>query len=288
MDSFDSAQNFNSKRIQAKGWFLTYPRCDLEKERVLPFLEEIGEIKDYVIAKEFHEDGTPHLHVFVSYVRKITLTPRKFDLGTIHGNYQVSKSWNAVKRYCKKGGDFIANFDTDSAMAKQGKRNLRLYTDNLKDLIAEGLIHPSQLSRVIDGRKIYESMFKDKEEIIDIEKKRHFWWYGESNAGKSYKLRQLRKLDPSNWFQIPPNNDWKGYNNEKYLYFDEFKGQVTIQALNTICDGGSKMNTKGGTVVLRQDVVVYILSNYQIDGCYTVNCDTLHNRFNQEEIVRNY
>lgn len=64
---------------------------------------------------------------------------------------------------------------------------------------------------------------------------------------------------------------------------DEFKGQLSVQQLNRICDGGAKMNVKGGTVQIRWDCQVIILSNYSIRDCYDkideVLLESLHNRF---------
>lgn len=42
----------------------------------------------------------------------------KWDMGTYHGNYQVAKSWRAVDKYCKKGGDYISNINLDNAKKK--------------------------------------------------------------------------------------------------------------------------------------------------------------------------
>lgn len=116
------------KRNYAKGFFLTYPKCDISKEAALPLLRAVDnhEIVEYVIAEEKHQDGTPHLHAFIKYDKKVEYKSTKWDLQEYHGNYQAAKSWNAVKTYCKKEGSFIANIDTESAMQKKGKRNAAL------------------------------------------------------------------------------------------------------------------------------------------------------------------
>ena len=98
------------------------------------------------------------------------------------------------------------------------------------------------------------------------------------------------KNDPDNWFQIPTNNDWIGYSGEKNLYLDEFKGQLTIQEINRICDGSAKVNVKGGTLQLASDVVVHICSNFNIKDCYkkteAVLLESLYNRFNEKLCVK--
>ena len=61
---------------------------------------------------------------------------------------------------------------------------------------------------------------------------------------------------------MPTNNDWNGYAGEDNLYIDEYKGQLTVQELNRVCDGGAKVNTKGGTAMLSWTPTVYVLSNH--------------------------
>lgn len=137
---------------------------------------------------------------------------------------------------------------------------------------------------------IAKKRVRDRKDASPLKKKRHEWLYGESNTGKSTILREEIADEPENWFQIPPNNDWTGYYNQEHLYYDEYVGQLKMSELNRICDGGAKMNTKGGTVELAKDVVVHIVSNYSIDECYSEqkNLDTLKNRFIENKLVKKY
>lgn len=91
-------------------------------------LEQVGAVQEYVIASEKHQDGSPHVHAFVKYTKKVLFGPNRWDIYGHHGNYQVAKSWNAAAKYCKKDGDFIANIDTESAEQKKGKFNKMLAT----------------------------------------------------------------------------------------------------------------------------------------------------------------
>lgn len=139
------ANTSKDTRVRAIGWFLTYPQCPLTKEEALEQLHATGKIKEHVIAAEKHEDGNGHLHCFIKYETKATLTPTKFDLrsndGTIyHGNYQVAKSWAAVEKYCKKDGDFIASFNTADAKAKKAKVNIEVLAMTTREAILEGAI----------------------------------------------------------------------------------------------------------------------------------------------------
>lgn len=62
----------------------------------------------------------------------------KWDMGTYHGNYQVAKSWRAVDKYCKKGGDYISNINLDNAKKKQNKL---LLSKTAKEAVDDGDIN---------------------------------------------------------------------------------------------------------------------------------------------------
>lgn len=265
------------KRIQAKGFFLTYPQCTLTKEELLELLQTLPiktPIEEYVIAEERHKDGSPHLHAFIKYASKITFSPKLWDISTFHGNYQVSKSWKAVRKYCEKEGNYISNFAVEEAKNKHSKKITyeHLSRDPI-DLVEEGILPPMSLPNFVKAQQLF-SLLKKKRERIDItdlpnDKQRHAWVYGPSNTGKTTKLKtMIETLGESECFQIPYNNDWVGYNQERVLYCDEFKGQLTAQDLNRLCDGNAKVNTKGGSAQLHPCPQICILSNYSIKECF--------------------
>lgn len=290
---------------KAKGWFLTYPQCPCPREDCLADLKDgLMEkrklsIEEYIICKEEHENGDPHLHAFIKLDKRIRFSPTLFDIiyegKTYHGHYEVAKSWNAVKEYVKKDGNYISNINPEAAEKKQSKKLgvKELEMDPL-DLLEQGVISAFQLTNFVKNQNMYrllKNKRKAESEIdLELEKKRHEWIYGESNTGKTYRIKKQIKENPGDWFQIPLNNDWIGYQNEKHLYIDEFKGQLTIQELNRICDGGAKVNTKGGSLQLRNDVVVHICSNFNIKECYKkteeVLLESLYNRFMEKLMVK--
>lgn len=68
-------------------------------------------ILNYIIAKEDHEDGTPHVHVYLQLDQRVSISdPAFLDLWGHHGNYQVVRSSKAVEAYCTKEEDYITNF----------------------------------------------------------------------------------------------------------------------------------------------------------------------------------
>lgn len=291
-------RNDDFRGKKAKGFFLTYAKCPLEKEVLLKLLEPIcdlvGGMKEYVIAREKHQDGSYHLHAFVKLNRRQRWIKDRFDVydsitgKKYHCNCQVAKSWGAVKTYVKKDHDYIASFNVKSAMAKKGKMKKEDLLREVDDVLDEGIITPMQVASFYKNQCVYKMLINNKRKMPDElpPKKRHQWNYGESNSGKTTRLREfIRTYGEENCFQIPTNNDWVGYNDQKYLYLDEYIGQLTIQQLNAICDGGAKVNVKGGTVQLRYDVTVIICSNKSIRECYAKAEDriieTLYNRFDE-------
>jgi len=98
-------------RVNAKNIFFTYPQCPITKERLRDFLLEKG-CTSYVVSRELHEDGSPHLHALgVWTVRKNITSAAAFDVDGYHPNFQTAKNLPNVYRYVIKCGDFIKNCD---------------------------------------------------------------------------------------------------------------------------------------------------------------------------------
>ena len=294
---------------KAKGWFLTWPQCPASPvdcfDDLKDKLQENRNLKivEYLIAQEEHKDGNKHLHAFIKLDKRIRFNATLFDFicegKTYHGNYQPAKSVKAVVGYCTKENNYITNLNVKALLQKQNKKlGVEELEKDALDLLDQGVISAFQLSSFVKNQNIYK-LLKAKREAnkyalnLDLPKQRHFWYYGPSNSGKTYKLRSMIMKEPQNWFQIPTNDDWMGYNNEKFLYIDEFKGQMSIQKLNALCDGGLKVNVKGSSTVVHPECVVYVCSNYNIKECYERVCkdkpdviEGLYNRFNEILCVR--
>ena len=279
----------------AKGWFATWPKCPIGKEMALAALQDRYEIAEYVICEEEHKDETKHLHAFIKLAKKKRWSENMFDIDGYHGNYQIAKSWRAVINYVKKDGNYISNINLDNAQKKQSKMKKEDLLKDVDQVLDEGLITPMQVASFYKNQQVYKMLQQKRQKMPEKlpDKKRHLWFYGASNTGKTYKLREMMKeTGEEKWFQIPTNNDWIGYNGEKYLYMDEFKGQLSIQQLNNICDGNYKVNVKGGSTWIGWECQVIICSNYSIKDCYN-KCEdnileTLYNRFVEKELMIKY
>ncbi|OMJ20208.1 Replication-associated protein A [Smittium culicis] len=113
VQSTASASTSNSSRgyrIGGKSFFLTYPHWNLDLNVVLTALQEKLTFDRYIIAREKHFSGDPHIHVYLSRnAVKETRNPRFFEILGFHGNYQVCRSSKSVQVYVVKGNDYITN-----------------------------------------------------------------------------------------------------------------------------------------------------------------------------------
>lgn len=68
----------------------------------------------------------------------------------------------------------------------------------------------------------------------------------------------------------PYNNDWTGFNPDYHdvIVFDEYKGQLTIQELNRLCDKYTRLNTKGGSIAKNREIQICVFSNFDPADCY--------------------
>lgn len=77
------------------------------------------DFEDYVIAQEMHEDGTPHLHIWLQAREKKKFNIRdatKLDLLEHHGNYQAARNQSAVLKYVTKDGKWISNLPEEQVL----------------------------------------------------------------------------------------------------------------------------------------------------------------------------
>lgn len=105
-----------SFRIQGRNLFLTYPQCSLDRQLIYDHLLKLqvgSESADKIcVAKELHEDGNTHYHVFLSYPKRRNITNQRiFDIGNFHPNVQSCRSVKNVLKYVTKDNDYLANFE---------------------------------------------------------------------------------------------------------------------------------------------------------------------------------
>ncbi len=286
------------KSVRVKQYFITMPKCTVLPQDALHIWNADGKIEEWVVAQELHKDGTTHLHAYLKYKIKVLWSPRKWDLNEFHGHYAPCKSPKNVMQYCIKDGQFISNINLEALKAKQNKHiMLEDFDKDAIDLLENGKLHPMSLNNFLKNQETYKKLKAAKnrpvvnKHTLKIDKKRHIWIYGETNTGKTTELKSmLNSYGSTECFQIPVNGDWSKYNYEKYLWLDEYKGQLTIQELNKICDCLCSVTGKyiSGGIDLNPEAIVIITSNYNIKQCYNKTdpdlIQSLYNRFTETEM----
>lgn len=209
-DNTENIQPINNEpnfRLRSQMIFLTYPRCDISKEELLNHLKSLRPLKDYVIGKELHEDGYPHLHCWINYnVRLDTKNCKYFDYKGFHcnikkpGNRELDKLY--IIRYCAKGNDFITNIDIkknndkiEEILQKKGKRTA-------EEIFQEAINKKSK-------KETIEFLEEYKPEILIKN-------FNSLNSYLDYKHKPIinnapKKLyDQDSWINIPKEFlDWK-------------------------------------------------------------------------------
>lgn len=254
-------------RAGGKGWFLTYPKCGLDKETLVVVLSSFSPhpVEEYIVARELHGDGEPHLHCFVKFQNKVVLDKngRKFDFLGHHGNYQVAKSWRAVQAYCKKGDDYISNISVESAQQGKAKRSVDILTrTDLKSLVEDGTIGALQLVQAQKARQAW-ALLEEPEDQPDV---RGIWIHGPSGSGKTHLVTHKEPL----LYKKPQNKWWDGYEGQPAVLLDDFdcKGQGLDHLLKIWTDKWScKGETKGGTIPLNYQRF-YVTSNFTIEHLF--------------------
>lgn len=269
-------------RNQVRTWFLTYPKAPehLTKEILLVHLSDTGDVKDYVIAKEAHEDGTPHFHVYLKYasggVRRSAISV--FDLPgghysdtPVHGNYQACRGPAAVVKYVTKDGDWISNITNIETYGTDGKRAVRqqILDEGAEFAVANLLIHPKdylQLKRSLDA---YGLQTMKRREFLDT---RGMWIHGATGMGKTHFALDYAKEHGYSVFSKDANKWWDGYSGENLVLIDDVSPDNTKYLARKYKLWMDKWNlaqceVKCGTIPTDYDVFC-ITSQYTIEECF--------------------
>lgn len=289
----DYEGNGKKFRFNARAVFLTYSKCDVSIHDCMDFLKDKLKIKQIIVSKELHQDGTPHLHVYAEFDKIDTKNVRFFDMNGFHPYITRPKSKYFVIRYvCKKKDfeDFGINaqkyLDEQKEKYVKNKKGKGKMKKILKDVLENKIELVNAVLQepmlIINYDRIKKNLIEWKIDSLKWErgkieyfafnkniKRRHYWIWGEPDAGKSYFKDKLVKFYKYNIYQMPPNDDWSFYTKEEIFYIDEFEGQIQLHTLNKVCDGHNcKMNTKGGSTYLAVNTLVFIFSNHIPEEVY--------------------
>lgn len=264
--------------LNSAQFFLTYPRCTLSKEEVLQqlSLKPHHGIDKYVICQEQHKDGEYHIHVYLKLLfRKRTRSATFWDLYSVptlsinedmnlavritwHGHYESCRSPRAVKKYCKKDGNFLTNcidkvLDKPSESMKHWTDVVDLTKENKIDEACKLLwtkkprdmcLHASNILtnlQSLNPPTIYQSIYQDW--VVPcilttalnggILKKKSLVLFGPPGWGKTC---YARSLFPNHLF-VTHLDCLKQYNGEECLIFDDMEfGHLPRSTNIYVCD----------------------------------------------------
>lgn len=179
-------------------------------------------------------------------------------------------------------------------------RNKYLIEHSVKYLIDEGAIPLEKIKLISEAKSIYGNLIDDDREELpdpipnpwglrlnnDRDNKRcHFWiWSKESNRGKTSlarelvsKYRGIHKTGHFDWWCIRKDCD--------FIILDEYKGGLSYDELNSLCDGTYEFNSKGNPLfVLDTKPIVIIFSNKNIESVYPHMFHLVSSRFYEYEL----
>lgn len=286
-------------RLRAKNLFLTFPKCQEEKEVVMDRVRQMfhNSLKYAVVAREKHQDGENHLHVLIHLKRQFSTSDANFadSLSGQHGNYQACRSLKKTQEYCFKEGDYIVHgvdpikrrkskdgkFDliAKEIMAGQGFQNIvnkypgiaMIQKKKVEDFIQWNSLNLTLLQRWDwTGMKLMPQYNEETKKIVEwlnlnIQQKREFkqkqlMIIGPQNTGKTSLINALER-----WcriYHIPATEDFYDLYDDNLFdlaVLDEFKASKTIQWLNLWLQGGIMNIRKKGSQYLKKKNIPTII-----------------------------
>lgn len=147
----------NGNRWSAKKFFLTIPKTDAPKREVLEYYLNKMNISKAAIAREYHKDGTKHLHLYIEFIVKKDIKNTTY--------------FNLPDRFSKYG-NINVNIDTIKKKTKENIYSYMCKTD----------------------KKVYSYGFNIRKDAYGKLKKKEIWY---KIAIGEWSLRDYILYDPS-------------------------------------------------------------------------------------------
>jgi hypothetical protein len=202
-------------RISCSHLAITYPQCDLDQEVIKERLfSKLDCIQHYVIAREQHQDGNYHIHVYLGLQKKCDIrNARFFDIEGFHPNVQACWSPKQWYNYVKKDGNYVEDFNFQCLQSKNYIRNKADHQAWVDDMMKMKL--NKEYNKIPLGIHWVDLAIEGK--------KRHWLIIGPSSAGKTSWLEDTFE----NHSVYKAINDKRGYyfdtyDSERYIVFDDW------------------------------------------------------------------
>lgn len=283
IEYYDCSKDF---KFDQKSFFLTFPRCEIEKQTMFNFFLVKHKPNVLIVCKEPHKDGTPHIHVWLEFNEKISSrNPRYFDVQNNHCN--ISKMRNAKRNSRKNVIKYMTKVDNNPLVFGcelfEKKRaiignSLINNNENLIDIINK---YPEEIYNYDKLRNNIILYNIDKQIVPKFFNRKCFWIYGPSGIGKSYLVRSAF----NNLYEKQNNIWWDGYNNEDVVLMDDF--DVSCKKLTYFLKiwGDNyrfKAEIKGGVIqpIYKKFIIT---SNYSIEKI--LNSNLRDNELPDEDLI---
>ena len=271
MEINEEEENFY---ISQRTFFLTFPRCDLEKRVVFDYFLVKFKPEVIIVSQEPHKNEGYHFHVWLEFKKRLTIrNSRYFDIQEYHCN--IGKIRNTLCNSRKNVIKYITKFDKEPLIF--GFDMNEVNENNIRRKIIEKLIKGGILSNVIleypqeifnyeKYRKNINLFNLDKNKPNKIIIRKCFWLYGPSGIGKSYLIRNTF----NDLYEKSNNQWWDGYNNEKNVLIDDFdRTCIKLSYYLKIWGDNYRFNgeIKGGIIQPIYNKLI-ITSNYSIEDLF--------------------
>lgn len=254
----DTTTTALTAQTQSRFWCLTInnPLAQIES---LP----VG-CRYLVSGEEVGESGTPHLQMYLELSRAQRMAYVKKLFPTAHIEVRKGTGPEAAD-YCKKDGKFVEFGEADKVGQAKGKRNdLKILTDAvvagapMKEIAS---IDPAAYVRNYRGLASLKNVLKTPEKF----RKMFACWLfvGKTRTGKSYHARIALDAFPK---PIGKGLWWDGYDGEKTVVIDEFRGQFPLSDMLQLMDPYKvQVEVKGGFTFFEPDTLILTTNDHPAD-----------------------
>lgn len=222
-------------RFCSRSAFLTYPRCPIVPGQYLRYISfDRALIKSAFGKQEKHIDGQSHLHIWITFIRKVdTINPRYFDAIVrddehgeslvFHCNIRredrrrsgIANCHRAYEYLCKYDGTVPVDIVGSTRLYPTSKNFRKEYGDRSQWLIylaVNAMPPPVYPISLPDGSDCGEPAANNK--------KRHLWIWGPPNAGKTLWL-ETNVLCFRNYRVAGTNYPFDNYDGEQIIIYDD-------------------------------------------------------------------
>lgn len=126
-------------------------------------IKQLPHAQSAIVAREVHQDGTPHIHAFVRFSKKVALQGGPGltlldGLAGQHGNYMATRQQVAWIKYIKKEDSMAIEWNMPATVRKQARRGLDWNADDSEELAPSkrALKIAEYAESIVKGRDPYD------------------------------------------------------------------------------------------------------------------------------------